>query len=346
MFKFVILIVVVAMSLCTGCGQSDEALQAHYLETARVALRQGDYEQALLALNHVPATSSPSKEFYLMQGLAHFKMREFHHAMDAFEKADPSSLALMHYLGYLYLFLGEVETAALQVKQLQTAHGSPPSLALLNGNIQLQKRAFDASRAAFANAASKMASPAQAYIGLGNVALFEQDMAAAEQHFLSAVLVDPHHLHVYHVLAKFYILMSRYDEAEANLHLALQKFPNHVNTVILLGNLLIRQGRCADALSLYRDYRSLLPSSSVLNLQILRCMLKEKQYAEATEMIRSFQSQNSRKTLLVSGELNLRKGDVEAALSDFYRIADSQDDFIVDYYLGVVYLERFAKLIM
>lgn len=41
---------------------------------------------------------------------------------------------------------------------------------------------------------------------------------------------------------------------------------------------------------------------------------------------------------MVLGELNLRKGDVAVALSDFYRIAATQDDFIVDYYLGVVYL--------
>ncbi len=91
-----------------------------------------------------------------------------------------------------------------------------------------------------------------------------------------------------------------------HLRIALQKFSGQVNTVILLGNLMILQERCADVLSLFETYHHLKSSSSVLNLQILRCMLKEKQYEQAEEIIASFRSKNSRKTLLVSGELNLR----------------------------------------
>ena len=134
------------------------------------------------------------------------------------------------------------------------------------------------------------------------------------------------------------MFMSRYDEAEANLRVALKKFPDHVNTVVLLGNMMIMQKRCADALALFKTYDCLVSSSSVLNLQTLRCMLKEKQYEQATKMIASFQSKNSPKTLLVSGELNLRQGNIDSALSDLYRIAATPNDYIVNYYLGVVYL--------
>ncbi len=338
--KFVGVVLVIAASLCAGCSPSGEMLQQKYMKMARTSLRQGAYERALAALNQMPATSPLSKEFYLIQGLAYFKMREFHHAMDAFERAAPSSPDLKRDLGYVYLFLGEVEAATSVLKGLRIEAGAPLPSALLRGYIALHKRAFAASRAAFTEAVTNAEQPAQAYIGLGNVALFERDMTTAEQHYLSALLVAPEQIHGYLVLSKFYMLMSRYDEAEANLRIALIKFPNHINTVILLGNLMIVQERCADALSLFRANRHLLATSSVVNLQMLRCMLQEKELQQAADIIASFQSKNSRKTLLMSGELHLRRGDVDRALSDFYRIAATQDDFIVDYYLGVVYLLR------
>ncbi len=211
------LILVVALGLCTSCNQSGEALQQRYLEIARKAVRQGAYEQALEALNRIPVTLPPSREFYFIQGLSHFKMREFHHAMDAFEKAAPSSLALKRHMGYLHLLLGEMKPATSRLEEMRATDGPTPELALLSGNIKLRERAFAAARTAFADAVASADHAAQAHIGLGNVALFEKDMATAEQHYLSAVLAAPEALHAYHVLSKFYILMGRYREAEANL---------------------------------------------------------------------------------------------------------------------------------
>lgn len=170
--------------------------------------------------------------------------------MDAFEKAAPSSLALKHYMGYFHLFLGEEALATSLLEEIKATTDSTPQLALLDGHIKLRQHAFSASRAAFSEAVKDVDHLARAYVGLGNVALFEKDMAAAEQHYVSAIFVAPHDVHVYHVLAKFYIFMGRYREAEANLRIALNRFSGHVNTVILLGNLMILQERCADALVL------------------------------------------------------------------------------------------------
>ena len=83
-------------------------------------------------------------------------------------------------MGYLHLLLGEVEQAAALLEEIQVASGSTQPLPLLNGNIQLRKQAFAASRISFDEAILHDEHPAQAYIGLGNVALFEKDVATAD----------------------------------------------------------------------------------------------------------------------------------------------------------------------
>ncbi len=333
--KRLTILMIAILSVCTGCQPSGEGRRLRQLENARDALRQGEYEQAIAALDTIAEPASIAREFYLIRGLAHFKLREFHHAMDAFEKANPESLTLKSYMGYLYLLLGETQTAATWMNESQAAHGEAPAWDLLQGNIKLREQAFDDAQSTFRQVISRRGHPAHAYMGLANAALIKKDLETAEQYYLSALLASPDDVHAYLVLARFYMMMQREHEAEIHLLMGLQKQPGHLNAIILLGNLLIKQGRCAEALSLYHQYERAL-ASSVLRFQALRCMFEEKQHEQAADILDAFQSKTSRHYLMLHGEFNLRKGDIEAALSDFYGIPASEADFMTDYYLGVI----------
>ncbi len=193
-------LMIAVLSVSLGCQPAVEKLQQRQLEKARNALRQGQYEQALFALDAIENTPMQSREHHLIRGLAYFKLREFHHAMDAFEKAEPASTSLQSRMSYLHLFLGETEAAAAFVDASRAAREQTPALDVLRGNMKLWERAFDDARALFRQVASTVDQPVHAYMGLANAALLEQDLGAAEQYYLSALLASPDDIHTYLVL--------------------------------------------------------------------------------------------------------------------------------------------------
>ncbi len=139
---------------------------------------------------------------------AHEDIKLRQHAMDAFEKAAPSSLALKHYMGYFHLFLGEEALATSLLEEIKATTDSTPQLALLDGHIKLRQHAFSASRAAFSEAVKDLDHLSRAYVGLGNVAVFEKDMAASAHHFVSALFVAPHDVHFLTLFAHVYIVLA------------------------------------------------------------------------------------------------------------------------------------------
>jgi tetratricopeptide (TPR) repeat protein len=280
------------------------------------------------------------KEYYLMKGLAHFKLLNLQQALEALQQAQPELLVLQVYIGYLHLLLGDLEQAQVFAQRLATQHAAHPDIAVLRGNISLRQGRYEEARGYFRLALAQGDTRTKAAIGIANAYLLQRQFLHAEEYYVRAVFSAQQDVHAHIALAKYYVAMRRYDDAEATLHIALQLDPGSVNVIILLSNLYMKTGHVTDALQLLQQNKAQLPDSLILQMQTVRALLAVKKYAEANDLLQNFRGQDE-EGALVAGEYFLRQHNLDFALFNFYKASKiSTNSYLVNYYLGLVHFMR------
>ena len=328
-----------------GCEPNSPIEPSAMLRQARQYIREKSYYKVAAILDEMTDEKRRNKEYYLMQGLAHFKLLHLQRAVEALQQAQPESLALQVYIGYLHLLLGDLEQAQALAQRLAAQHAAYPDIAVLRGNISLRQGRYEEARGYFRTALAQGDDSAKAAIGIANAYLLQRQFVHAEEHYMQAVFQARHDAHAYIALAKYYVAMGRYDDAEATLHIALQRAPGNLHVVILLSNLYMKSAHVSDALQVLQQYKAQLSESLILQTQIVRALLSEQRYAEANNLLRNFRGQDEERALL-AGEYFLRQNNLDFALSNFYKAAKISDNsYLVNYYLGLIHFMKHDVLL-
>jgi tetratricopeptide (TPR) repeat protein len=117
-----------------SCSISSRDDHLEKLQRARAFLRDKRYYEVLALLQEIDKDIENSPEYYRIQGVSFFKLKDYHHAVVALEKAKPKSLTLQVYLAYLYLLLGDAKKARALADTIEHQYGQTPEVCILKGN--------------------------------------------------------------------------------------------------------------------------------------------------------------------------------------------------------------------
>jgi len=284
-----------------------------------------------------------SPEYYRIQGVSFFKLKDYHHAVVALEKAKPKSLTLQVYLAYLYLLLGDAKKARALADTIEHQYGQTPEVCILKGNINLKEHIYHNAEQYFHLALQSDTFSTKAYIGLGNTYLLQRYFLKAEENYMKALLLSTNETGPYVALTHYYIARRQYDDAEYTINMAVNRFSEDINLLILLSNMYIKIEKSSEALEILQKAAERLPHSDSLKIQIIRLYLYLNQLENAYQLIHELLERHSEDyySLIMLGEYYLRKNDIEQALLNFDRSLRMNDNFyLTNYYLGIIHLMK------
>ncbi len=126
-------------------------------------------------------------------------------------------------------------------------------------------------------------------------------------------------------LATLLARQRRYDDAAAELAVVLERDPDNLSSVALLGDIRLGQGRVEEAIALYRRAQTLSDQADVM-VKLHRALVRAGQADLALEELRAWNEAHpdSPAVMLVLADRLQQKGDNESALALYLRLAELQ----------------------
>ena len=150
-------------------------------------------------------------------------------------------------------------------------------------------------------------------------------LEAAEANFRKALEQQPDSVAARLELAALLTFQHRYDHAASEIDLVLSKEPDSLTAIAQLGDIRLAQGRAGEAIDLYRraQTRSEQPE---LMVKLHRALVRAGRAEQALEELQAWNEvrPDSPSVMLVLADRLQQKGDNEAALSLYLRLADLQ----------------------
>lgn len=326
-----------------SCSISSRDDHLEKLQRTRAFLRDKRYYEVLALLQEIDKDIENSPEYYRIQGVSFFKLKDYHRAVVALEKAKPKSLMLQIHLAYLYLLLGDAKKARALADTIEHQYGQTPEVCILKGNISLKEHRYHNAEQYFHLALQSDNFSTKAYIGLGNTYLLHRYFLKAEENYMKALLLSTNETGPYVALTHYYIARRQYDDAEYIINIAINRFPENVNLLMLLSNVYIKIGKGLEALEILKKALKSPLHSDSLKIQIIRLYFHLNRLDEAHHLIHELLEHHGEGyyLLIMLGEYHLRKNNIEQALLNFDRSLMMNDNFyLTNYYLGIIHLMK------
>jgi tetratricopeptide (TPR) repeat protein len=202
--------------------------------------------------------------------------------------------------------------------------------------------AADAQRATRESQAIRRSTFERAELGaeacamLGETLLYwEDDLSGAGRMFARALAVDPSQPHALCLHGRWLAIMGRLEEAAVHLRGAHRLLPHDIEIAIALGDTLMQQGRCVDALGIFRSAQRLHARHPVLLDRIVRTAHRTGFAAEAAASRRVALREAGQKERLAMFEEELRQhgwthareADLARELDGLFQRARREDPF-------------------
>jgi len=223
-----------------------EAIQQANLGVA--LSKKEDFSGAIQAYRRALAIDSRLPNLYLNMGLAYFKQGRFQEALGAFEK-EPASEQTVTLIGMSQFGLGEYKRAAATLQPLATAHPENGQLGYLLAKSYLWAGQREESMEMFRKLLEHDPDSAPVRMLLGEALDAEGRESEATAEFEAAVKAGPEVPEAHFSLGYLYWKQKRYADAEREFRTELKGSPEHVNSLAYLGDILLRDGRGAEALA-------------------------------------------------------------------------------------------------
>jgi tetratricopeptide (TPR) repeat protein len=233
---------------------SDFRLGMAYLQFYDAAnAGQGDFEQTLDLVRKGLLNDPTNEEGLYRLGLVYFQLRRWEEASQQFRALITS--APQHVLGHtqLAMALGQLgrheEAVASYQAALQILPENAAALTELGHHyVQLSKSAEGLD--CFQRASTAQPSYAPAHNALGEYAVYvQQDFAAAKQHFLRALRLDPDDVMALNNLGNVAMAFAQHTEARGYFERVLALNPKFVPAYGNLAHIYSSQGKIAEARS-------------------------------------------------------------------------------------------------
>ena len=228
-------------------------------DKSNALIGQREFSAALDVLKSVEELAGPDPAILTNQALCHYALGEFAHAkalaMQCYEREvrTPGLLRLLvsscHHLGdleeavkvacaneeaatadaplagvYALLFLDADDVARASRWAGVTLRLNPQSVdgRVTQATLLTARMQVDAARSMYESVVDDVPGNARAWIGLGSLALLEQDLEGAKRLLARGVELMPTHVGSWHVLAWAQLVSGDIDQAERNFEHALQ----------------------------------------------------------------------------------------------------------------------------
>ena len=201
-----------------------------------------------------------------------------------------------------------------------------------NQGLLPNKEGFGQAREAAMKALAIDPDYAPAYAGLGIIAMYDNDLANAAEHFKRALALDPADLNVLSGSALLLASLGRLDEALALEEAIVRRDPVNVTTLYNLGNHQSNAGRFDAAVASYRTALSLAPGRGAAHSQLSKALLLKGDPAGALAEIEQETSEIDKMIALPMAYHALgRKADSDTALAALIAKYEKDASFDIAY---------------
>ncbi|HNR91971.1 MAG TPA: tetratricopeptide repeat protein [Dokdonella sp.] len=222
--------------------------------------------------------------------------------------ANPNDGEALRLLGVVRRARGDLEEAATLIRRAHELAPEQPRLLLMLGAIQFQLGNIERSRTAYEQALALDPNSAGAHSTLGHIAMLNADPTLAEQYFRTALRVEED-AQAYAGLGMIALDREDIDTAMKYLSRAADLSPNDASVAFALGRGFVKRGMIAFAEQSFRRALELQPGQAHASNALGQLLLREHRAAEAEPFMRSLLN---RRNFELAGELGL--GDVYRAL--------------------------------
>ncbi len=258
-----LLVLVVAF----GQNYKPEAIQEANLGVSLA--HKEDYRGAVEAYKRALAIDPRLPNLYLNLGLAYFKQGQFREALSAFQK-EPTSERTTTLIGMCHFGLGEYRQAASLLQPLAAAQPDNGELGYLLAKSYLWAGQYDEAMNIFRKLLEHDPESAPVHMLLGEALDAGDRETEATQEFEAAVRAAPQQPEVHFGLGYLYWKQRRYGEAEREFRLELKGNPTHALSLAYLGDILLRDGRDAEAIAALKRAEALNNGLHVVHVDLGR----------------------------------------------------------------------------
>ena len=237
------------------------------LDEARVALRGGDGQHALTAVNQAFLLDCRDAEAFLVRAEIYRARNDIDTALADFRAAaqgDPAFAEAI--LGMGWIQLGRGELAAAEENFAHAGTIAPESAAVLaaRGALEWQRGANDSARALLEQAIARDATCGAAHLYLGRLRLGAGDAEGAIAELVEAKRNDPYPVPALLALAEAYLAEDKPDQADVQFEEALRLEPLSTELRVQRGALLLERGRSGEALAFLKESTEKVPQEGKL----------------------------------------------------------------------------------
>lgn len=335
----------VFLSVSAGC--SPAAKKDAYLERANRYYDQHQFEQARLEYINVLKLDPKQPQALHRLGVILYESGQMPMAYAVLrqsQEVDPGNSDVRLKLARIYLAgmqpnLARVEALAVLEKEPGNEHG----LLILTETAADLEQMKDAERRL--EALRQNGDTAVVHLGLGNLALRRNDLAAAEAELTQARIMDPRSSLVEFALANLRWRQDRIADAEQAFQSALESAPDDWQIRLRWADLHLTQGKLAEARGdvewITRKYPNHLPAM----FSLARIAFLEKKHDECADLLKRLQTADPSHPdpALLRAQLSFVQNKPEEAVAELERLRDRHPQSARFHYeLGMAYLRTQA----
>lgn len=225
-------------------------------ENGLILLRQGKYQQAILAFKEAIKKNPYYKEAYNQLGLSYYQKKEWKNAILSFKKAlslDASYNEVNNNLGLAYKACGKIDNAIVSFKTAIKNDPTSPNFHYNLANCLYKKGLILDSEKEYQKAIEIEPSFYLGYIGLGDIYLKDKNEKEKAIIFYEDSKAKNPKSSLPHIsLGRLYYQNNEIDKAIWEYKKAISKDKNSIDALIELGRLYIEKGNYKDAKDIYK----------------------------------------------------------------------------------------------
>ncbi len=230
-----------------------------------ILLSKGELDEAQIELETALKLDPESVSAHLNLGKVYLNRNENEKAEMEFGtalKLEPEYADAYEGLGLILLSKGEYEKAEMEFETAIKLDPEHASAHLNLGMVYMNRKEYEKAEMKFETALKLDALFVGAHYELGIIYRMKKEYEKAEMKFVSALRLNPFFVSAHYELGIIYMMKKEYDKAERAFRTVYQANPNNPNVCFMLGRVLSLDNKTIpEAISMYNKALSLVPSN-------------------------------------------------------------------------------------
>ena len=369
----VIITLLLAALIFTGCTRSPEAKSAKYMQAGKNLLQKNDAARAILEFRNAARATPKNAEVYYQLGLAYLAAGDLRNGVGTLNKAlelnpkhtmarlrmaqlmtnasdprfvkdaqqrlesllqdDPDNAYALHALALTELKLGEPEDAMQHLQRAIVAAPQVLILAVTLAQAKLQRKDFKGAEDVLKTACQSSPKSADCVVFLGRLYLSQNRTTEAEQQFQRALAMYSNQAAALYDLAALQNQTGRKQDAERTFK-RLSSLPDKTSKPVY-AIFLFQEGRRDEALREFEKLAKEDPEDRLARTRLVTAYRAVNRPADAEKILEKALKRNPKDldALLQRGEMLLETGKYGPAEADLNAVLRLQPDSAEVYYV-------------